>query len=61
MTVIRFKCEEDSFVINLESDVRPCVGDMVLFENREYEIVKVIWCLEEPPAQCGILAYIKRK
>lgn len=55
-----FKCEKEGTYIELAATpFRPNVGDFVSMSGKEYEVEKVVWCLEHPPAQSGILCYIK--
>ena len=56
--MIWFKCKEENLMIGLETDTKPSVGDTILVQHKEYDVKKVIWCLEERPAQSGIIIYI---
>ena len=47
-------------MIGLETDTKPNVGDTILVKHKEYDVKKVIWCLEEAPGQSGILVDIER-
>lgn len=58
--LIGFKCKEENLMIGLETDTKPNVGDTILVKHKEYDVKKVVWCLEELPAQSGILVYIEK-
>ena len=58
--LIWFKCKEENLMIGLETDTKPNVGDTILVKHKEYDVKKVIWCLEDAPGQSGILVDIKR-
>ncbi len=59
--MIWFKCEEDGLMVGLETDTKPTIGDTIRIKKKDYTVDKVVWCLEEPPAQCGLLIDIKRQ
>lgn len=59
--LVWFKCEEENMMVNLETDTKPTVGDSILLKRKEYLVTKVLWCLEEPPAQSGLLITIKER
>lgn len=54
-----FKCEEESLMVALETDTKPTIGDTIRIKRKDYTVDKVVWCLEEPPAQSGLLIDIK--
>lgn len=56
---IWFKCEEENLMVGLETDTKPSVGETLRVKDKYYTISDVIWCLEEPPGQSGIIALIK--
>lgn len=58
---IWLECKEENLVIELETDTKPTVGDTVRIEDKEYGVEKVIWCLNEMPAQSGLLIQISPK
>ncbi len=57
--MIWFECRKDRLMIGLETDTKPTVGDTILVEGKEYDVKKVIWCLEKAPAQSGIKVEIE--
>ena len=67
--MIWFKCREDNLMVGLETDTKPSVGDTILIKmvsptilikGIEFIVKKVIWCLEEPPAQSAFLIEISK-
>ena len=48
-------------MIGLETDTKPTIGDTIRIKDKDYTVDKVVWCLEEPPAQSGLLIDIKRQ
>lgn len=52
---IFFRCRSEGLQIYLNTDTKPTIGDTVLVSNKKYIVTHVIWCLEEPPAQSGLL------
>ena len=59
--LIWFKCEEENLMIGLETDTKPSVGDTIRVQGKYYTVNDVVWCLEEAPAQSGIIASITQK
>lgn len=59
--MIWFKCDEDGLMVGLETDTKPTIGDTIRIKKKDYTVDKVVWCLEEPPAQSGLLIDIKRQ
>lgn len=59
--MIWFKCEEDGLMVGLETDTKPTIGDTIRIQKKDYTVDKVVWCLEEPPVQSGLLINIKRQ
>lgn len=59
--MIWFKCEEEKLIVGLETDTKPTIGDTIHIKGEDYVVNKVIWCLEEPPAQSGLLIKIKKQ
>ncbi len=57
--MIWFECKKENLMIGLETDTKPTVGDTILAEGKEYEVKKVIWCLEKAPLQSGIKVEIE--
>ena len=58
MNTIWFKCKSKNFQFCLETDTKPDVNDLILLDGKCYRIENVIWCLEHPPAQSGIMVQI---
>jgi len=56
--LIWFECKTDNLMIGLETDTKPTVGDTVRADDKEYRVEKVTWCLENLPAQSGLLIQI---
>lgn len=52
---IFFRCRSEGLQIYLDTDTKPTIGDTVLVNNKKYKVTQVVWCLEEPPAQSGLL------
>lgn len=57
---IWFECETENLKIGLETDTKPTVGDIIWINDKDYSVEKVIWCLENPPAQSGLLIQINQ-
>lgn len=58
--IVWFKCEEEGLMCSLETNARPMIGDIVRVKGNDYSVNKVVWCLEELPAQSGLLVNIKK-
>ena len=56
--LIWFECKKENLMLGLETDTKPTVGDTILLEGKEYNVDKVTWCLEQAPAQSGLLINI---
>lgn len=59
--MIWFECKEENLLVGLETDTKPAIGDTIRIKGKDYTVDKVVWCLEEPPAQSGLLINIKSK
>lgn len=59
--LIWFECKEKNLMISLETDIKPTVRDTVRVNDRDYSVEKVIWCLENLPAQPGLIIEISPK
>ena len=58
--LIWFECKTEDLMIGLETDTKPSVGDTVKVNGKEYDVEKVVWCLESLPAQSGLLIQINQ-
>ena len=58
--LIWFECKTENLMIGLETDTKPSVGDTINVKGKEYDVEKIVWCLESPPAQSGLLIQINR-
>ena len=58
--LIWFECKPENLILSLETDTKPSVGDTVRVRGKEYDVEKVVWCLESPPAQSGLLIQIRQ-
>lgn len=58
--MVWFKCTENDLMVGLDTDTKPSIGDTVLIKGTKFVVDKVIWCLEEPPAQSGFLIEITK-
>lgn len=59
--LIWFECKEKNLMIGLETDIKPTVRDTVRVNDKDYSVEKVIWCLENLPAQSGLIIEISPK
>lgn len=58
VNIVWFECIRENFIVKLETNFRPVVGDIVLINGKNYTVSGIKWDLDEDPEQCKIIAYI---
>ena len=53
--MVWFKCKKEGLMFGLETDTKPTIGDTIRIKGKDYTVDKVVWCLQEPPGQSGLI------